>query len=65
MWFNCVASLIIVGSLVSEAVHIGVSDNAYPILNETSQTKLSKCQIAEYPVPIGSEIPIGCPDGRW
>ena len=65
MWLNCVAGLIILGSPGSEVVHIGVSDNVYPILNETIQTELSECQIVESPVPIGSDILIGCSRGLY
>ena len=55
----------ILGSPESEAIHIGVSDKVYSVLNATTQTEISKCEVVESPIPIGFEILTGCARGLY
>ena len=50
----------ILGSPVSDMVHVGVSNNKYIGFNETSRLEIKSCQAVESPFPIDTNIDVGC-----
>ena len=41
-------------------IHVGVSNNKYIGFSETSQLEIKSCQAVESPVPIDTNIDVGC-----
>ena len=50
---------------MSDAVHVGVSDNYFTHLDETNQTGMARCQIIKPPVLTDVEINAGCRSGIY
>ena len=41
-------------------VHVGVSNKNYIGFNEISQLEIKSCQAVEFPVPIDTNVDVGC-----
>ena len=50
---------------MSEAVHVGVSDDQFTQLDEAKQTGMTRCWVIKPPIPIYVRMNAGCANGIY